>query len=45
MNCIHSSGHCGAPAALYESAWQFMKDHPFLRAQTRIGVPPRIAIP
>jgi hypothetical protein len=29
VNCIHSSGHCGAPAALYGSAWQFMKDHPF----------------
>jgi hypothetical protein len=29
VNCIHSSGHCGAPAALYQSAWQFLKDHPF----------------
>jgi hypothetical protein len=29
VNCIHSMGHCGAPAALYQSAWQFMKDHPF----------------
>jgi hypothetical protein len=29
VNCIHSSGHCGAPAALYSSAWQFLKDHPF----------------
>jgi hypothetical protein len=29
VNCIHSSGHCGAPAALYGSAWQFLKDHPF----------------
>jgi hypothetical protein len=29
VNCIHNSGHCGAPAALYQSAWQFMKDHPF----------------
>jgi hypothetical protein len=29
VNCIHSSGHCGAPAALYSSAWQFMKDHPY----------------
>jgi dienelactone hydrolase len=29
VNCIHSGGHCGAPAALYSSAWQFMKDHPF----------------
>ena len=29
VNCIHNDGHCGAPAALYGSAWQFMKDHPF----------------
>jgi hypothetical protein len=29
VNCIHSTGHCGAPAALYQSAWQFMKDHPY----------------
>jgi hypothetical protein len=29
VNCIHNLGHCGAPADLYESAWQFMKDHPF----------------
>lgn len=29
VNCVHSSGHCGAPAALYQSAWQFLKDHPF----------------
>jgi hypothetical protein len=29
VNCIHSSGHCGAPAALYQSAWQFLKEHPF----------------
>jgi hypothetical protein len=29
VNCIHNSGHCGAPAALYGSAWQFLKDHPF----------------
>jgi len=29
VNCIHSSGHCGAPADVYASAWQFMKDHPF----------------
>jgi hypothetical protein len=29
VNCIHSSGHCGAPASVYASAWQFMKDHPF----------------
>jgi hypothetical protein len=29
VNCIHSSGHCGAPSALYEFAWQFLKDHPF----------------
>jgi len=29
INCEHSSGHCGAPAALQTSAWQFLKDHPF----------------
>ncbi|HEX3678842.1 MAG TPA: hypothetical protein VHU90_03895 [Galbitalea sp.] len=29
VNCIHNSGHCGAPASVYASAWQFMKDHPF----------------
>jgi hypothetical protein len=29
VNCNHMIGHCGAPADLYESAWQFMKDHPF----------------
>jgi hypothetical protein len=29
VNCIHGSGHCGAPAAVYQSAWQFLKDHPY----------------
>ncbi len=29
VNCIHNMGHCGAPASVYASAWQFMKDHPF----------------
>jgi hypothetical protein len=29
VNCIHSFGHCGAPASVYGSAWQFLKDHPF----------------
>jgi hypothetical protein len=29
VNCIHNTGHCGAGAALYESAWQFLKDHPY----------------
>ena len=29
VNCIHNSGHCGAPPDLYASAWQFLKDHPF----------------
>jgi hypothetical protein len=29
INCDHRGGHCAAPAALYESGWQFMKDHPF----------------
>ena len=29
INCNHGGSHCGAPAALYASGWQFMKDHPF----------------
>jgi hypothetical protein len=29
VNCVHSSGHCGAPSSLYQSAWQFLKDHPY----------------
>lgn len=29
VNCIHNSGHCGAPTAVYESAWKFLMDHPF----------------
>jgi hypothetical protein len=29
VNCIHNSGHCGAPTAVYEAAWQFLMDHPF----------------
>jgi poly(3-hydroxybutyrate) depolymerase len=29
INCDHGGGHCGAPAALQASAWQFMKAHPF----------------
>jgi hypothetical protein len=29
VDCNHSSGHCGVPAALYSSAWQFLKDHPY----------------
>jgi poly(3-hydroxybutyrate) depolymerase len=29
INCNHGGGHCGAPASLQTSAWQFMKDHPF----------------
>jgi hypothetical protein len=29
INCNHGGGHCGAPADLQASAWQFMKDHPF----------------
>jgi len=29
VDCIHTFGHCGASAGLYESAWQFLKDHPF----------------
>jgi poly(3-hydroxybutyrate) depolymerase len=29
INCNHGGGHCGAPAAAYTAAWQFMKAHPF----------------
>ena len=29
INCQHGLGHCGAPATLQTSAWQFLKDHPF----------------
>jgi poly(3-hydroxybutyrate) depolymerase len=29
INCNHGGGHCSTPAALQQSAWQFMKDHPF----------------
>jgi dienelactone hydrolase len=29
INCNHGGGHCGAPAALYQSAWEFFKAHPF----------------
>ncbi len=29
VDCNHASGHCGAPAALRQSAWEFMKAHPF----------------
>jgi predicted esterase len=29
VDCNHNIGHCGAPAALHEKAWQFMKMNPF----------------
>jgi hypothetical protein len=29
INCNHGGGHCAAPGALYQSGWQFMKDHTF----------------
>lgn len=29
VECNHMIGHCQAPAELYESAWEFMKAHPF----------------
>jgi predicted esterase len=29
VECNHMIGHCLAPPALYESAWDFMKAHPF----------------
>jgi hypothetical protein len=33
VRCNHGGGHCGAPAALQEAAWQFMKDHRYGLAQ------------
>lgn len=29
IDCDHGRGHCGAPGDLYQSAWEFMKAHPF----------------
>src|SRR6266540_2737702 len=29
VECVHTGGHCGAPASLHELAWVFMKAHPF----------------
>jgi predicted esterase len=29
IDCDHGGGHCGAPAELYASGWDFMKAHPF----------------
>jgi hypothetical protein len=29
IDCDHGGGHCGAPVALQEAAWRFMKDHPY----------------
>ena len=29
VECNHNRGHCGAPEALHEAAWEFMKAHPF----------------
>jgi poly(3-hydroxybutyrate) depolymerase len=29
VECVHTGGHCGAPATLHEAAWTFMKAHPF----------------
>jgi dienelactone hydrolase len=29
INCNHGGGHCGAPADLYNSVWDFFKAHPF----------------
>jgi hypothetical protein len=29
VDCNHRSGHCGAPAVLYDAAFQFLFDHPF----------------
>lgn len=29
INCNHGGSHCGAPAALYKSVWDFFKAHPF----------------
>ncbi|HKU36881.1 MAG TPA: hypothetical protein VJR89_02005 [Polyangiales bacterium] len=27
--CDHGGGHCGAPQAVRDAQWQFLKDHPF----------------
>jgi dienelactone hydrolase len=37
INCNHGGGHCGAPAALYSAAWEFMKAHPFGQAPEPYG--------
>lgn len=29
LDCNHGRGHCGAPTALFEMAWEFFKAHPF----------------
>jgi predicted esterase len=29
VDCNHMMGHCRAPAALHELAWEFMKAHPY----------------
>lgn len=29
VNCDHGGSHCAAPAALYKSAWEFFKAHPY----------------
>ncbi len=42
IDCDHGAGHCGAPAALQEAAWRFMKDHPYGLASEPYasGLPP-----
>jgi predicted esterase len=44
VNCDHGGGHCGAPAALQNAAWQFMKDHPwgFGKSAWASGVPANV---
>jgi predicted esterase len=40
VNCDHSGGHCAAPSALYQAAWQFMKDHPYgAESPWKSGIP------
>jgi predicted esterase len=44
VNCNHGGGHCGAPAALYEASWKFMKDHPYgVESPWKGGIPAGVA--
>jgi predicted esterase len=46
VNCNHGGGHCGAPAALYQASWVFMKDHPYgVDSPWKAGIPAGKGIP